>query len=442
MVAHPIYLGKKLMGLEGPSGQRYGLHEVKALGPSSCFRLLFISMVEWPWFDRLSLLAVSSNCIFLALEGPPGSAPSSSDTADLVFTLIFTVELVIKVLAMGFVIDPYSYIRSAWNQLDLLVVVASWLPLLFPALDNFTAMRAFRALRPLRTINRMPGLRRQVDTLLDSLPHLLDVSLLSGFIMVVFGVLSLQLFQGLLRYRCYEPDTTEPIDPLYGVCGRPDISEDGMRGTCDVGQQCNWFGENPAYGTISFDNIFEAWLTVFQCITLEGWIDATYMVKDASGWLSTFFFISVVSFGSFYVLNLFLAVMWHTYEKQPMNQGASSDEVITRRFSSASSERSGSSVSFLHASRSSLRLGVFQVVSSTPFNAVGFLVILVNVFLMTLESHPIDPTLARLLEQSNLVITTLFTLEMALKLFAFGLAGYWEDAYNRFDGFIVVASLV
>ena len=88
-------------------------------------------------------------------------------------------------------------------------------------------MRAVRALRPLRTINRLPGLKRQaavisipllvplllvltplllsiepfirrlaqVDTLLLSLPHLADVGGLSAFIMVVFGVLGLQLFQ-------------------------------------------------------------------------------------------------------------------------------------------------------------------------------------------------------------------------------------------------------
>ena len=82
----------------------------------------------------------------------------------------------------------------------------SWLPLLFPWMDNYTAMRAVRALRPLRTINRLPGMQHQVNTLFASLPHLLDVALLSTFIMVVFGVLGLQLFKGTLRLRwCVRP---------------------------------------------------------------------------------------------------------------------------------------------------------------------------------------------------------------------------------------------
>ena len=80
-----------------------------------------------------------------------------------------------------------------------------------------------RALRPLRTINRLPGMRRQVATLIDAVPHLVDVALLSVFLMVVYGVLGLQLFKGSLRYRCYAPGALTPIDPdgtsgQSGVC--------------------------------------------------------------------------------------------------------------------------------------------------------------------------------------------------------------------------------
>ena len=38
-----------------------------------------------------------------------------------------------------------------------------------------------------------------------------------------------------------------------------------------IGQVCVWYGVNPIYGTVSFDDIGSAWLTIFQCITLEGW---------------------------------------------------------------------------------------------------------------------------------------------------------------------------
>ena len=61
------------------------------------------------------------------------------------------------------------------NVLDGLVVLCSWLPLLIPSLNNVSSIRAARALRPLRAINRLPGLKRQVETVIASLPHLADV---------------------------------------------------------------------------------------------------------------------------------------------------------------------------------------------------------------------------------------------------------------------------
>ena len=39
----------------------------------------------------------------------------------------------------------------------------------------------------------------------------------------------------------------------------------------------NW--EGPNYGITSFDNIGFAMLTVFQCVTMEGWTPILYWVR-------------------------------------------------------------------------------------------------------------------------------------------------------------------
>ena len=64
---------------------------------------------------------------------------------DLLFTLFFTAELLVQSMAMGFMGHEYSYLADAWNRLDCTVVVSSWLPLLFPSLDNYTAIRGTHA---------------------------------------------------------------------------------------------------------------------------------------------------------------------------------------------------------------------------------------------------------------------------------------------------------
>lgn len=68
--------------------------------------------------------------------------------------------------------------------------------------NNLSGIRAMRALRPLRTLNAIPGLRRLVQTLLQSIPLLLDVLALLAWIFAVFGIVALQIFMGRLRGRC------------------------------------------------------------------------------------------------------------------------------------------------------------------------------------------------------------------------------------------------
>ena len=97
-------------------------------------------------------------------------------------------------------------------------MLLAWAELLFPQIRNYSFLRAMRALRPLRAVNRLPGMKRQVNTLLEALPYMLDALLLFAFTMVIFGVLGVQLFKGTLIHRCYEPGAAEPVDPDRGVC--------------------------------------------------------------------------------------------------------------------------------------------------------------------------------------------------------------------------------
>lgn len=71
--------------------------------------------------------------------------------------------------------------------------------------------------------------------------------------------------------------------------------------------------QNPNFGVTSFDNILSAWLTVFQCITLEGWTSVMYDAMDGtSGW-AALYFVLLIFFGGFFLLNLALGVMTEVY---------------------------------------------------------------------------------------------------------------------------------
>ena len=96
---------------------------------------------------------------------------------ELTFNIIFTVEMFMKIVALGFVVGRLTYLRDHWNVLDFIIVTTSWLPILLSLLDieiggNMQAIRAFRLLRPLRAINRFPALRKLVVAIFLAVPQL------------------------------------------------------------------------------------------------------------------------------------------------------------------------------------------------------------------------------------------------------------------------------
>ena len=216
------------------SKKTYASKSCFCLTTNSSLRRVFIDFIEWPWFDRFILLLIVVNCTTLAIQGPPGNkdapiGPENAARMELLFTILFTIEMLSKWIAMGVGFHKSSYVRDWWNLLDMTVVFAGWAPLISIALglgdlENVSAIRSVRALRPLRSVQRLPGLRRQVVTMIDSLPKMADVALLGSFILLVYGVLGVQLFKGTLLYRCY-PMPDDPEEAI--VCTPPEEAELG-----------------------------------------------------------------------------------------------------------------------------------------------------------------------------------------------------------------------
>ncbi|KAH0518503.1 Voltage-dependent N-type calcium channel subunit alpha-1B, partial [Microtus ochrogaster] len=86
---------------------------------------------------------------------------------------------------------------------------------------------------------------------------------------------------------------------------------------CEGDTECREYWPGPNFGITNFDNILFAILTVFQCITMEGWTDILYNTNDAAGntwnWL---YFIPLIIIGSFFMLNLVLGVLSGEFAKE------------------------------------------------------------------------------------------------------------------------------
>ncbi|CBN75915.1 similar to sodium channel, voltage-gated, type IX, alpha isoform 5 [Ectocarpus siliculosus] len=193
------------------------------------------------------------------------------------------------------------------------------------------------------------------------------------------------------------------------------------------------FVEDLAWGYTTFDNIFVAFLTIFQSITLEGWSDILYQVKDCSRpVLADLFFIVLVLWGAFFTLNLLLAVLENNFsqgkEEEEARQAAAAAAAAAAEHRQQEQQADSSIDDVLGASVEEKR-------------SITTLIIL-NTLTLALDHHPMDEEFSTVLDLLNLVFTLCFALEMALKLVALGPRGYAKDKFNLFDGLVVLSSLV
>uniref|UniRef100_A0ACB8ETN5 Sodium channel protein type 4 subunit alpha n=1 Tax=Sphaerodactylus townsendi TaxID=933632 RepID=A0ACB8ETN5_9SAUR len=143
------------------------------------------------------MITILANCVFMTLSDPPTWAKDVEYT----FTGIYTFESMIKILARGFCIDSFTFLRDPWNWLDFSVIVMAYVTE-FVDLGNISALRTFRVLRALKTITVIPGLKTIVGALIQSVKKLADVMILTVFCLAVFALIGLQLFMGNLRQKC------------------------------------------------------------------------------------------------------------------------------------------------------------------------------------------------------------------------------------------------
>jgi hypothetical protein len=303
------------------------------------FRNKIIHLVALnPWFDRIILAVITVNCIFLALDQEVQVVTENGAMIDNVFLIIYTLEMILKIIAQGFVMRPYSYLRDGWNILDFTVVVLGWTALAVEGADNISAIKVIRILRPLRTINQIPKMPSLVATIMKSLPIMFDVMVLFLFMMVMFGTIATQLLGGALEKRC-----TQTLNGVKTIELGPELETIMCRRDQDcidqqpagVSSTCQYHG-NPIDGTFSFDNILLSMMNIFQIITLEGWTDMMYIVRDTE---RTFaydaLFLLCVVLGSFVILNLMVAVqasyLDQAFEEEEQQQKAREEKIELKR---------------------------------------------------------------------------------------------------------------
>ncbi|XP_050746419.1 voltage-dependent calcium channel type A subunit alpha-1 isoform X9 [Drosophila biarmipes] len=286
-------------------------------------------IIEWPPFEYAVLLTIIANCVVLALEehlpgGDKTVLAQKLEKTEAYFLCIFCVEASLKILALGLVLHKHSYLRNIWNIMDFFVVVTGFMtqyPQIGPEVDLRT-LRAIRVLRPLKLVSGIPSLQVVLKSIIKAMAPLLQIGLLVLFAIVIFAIIGLEFYSGALHKTCYsleDPNKLVKEGESETPCNTDNSTEKATGSfVCNNStSMCLEKWEGPNSGITSFDNIGFAMLTVFQCITMEGWTSILYWTNDALGsafnWI---YFVPLIVIGSFFMLNLVLGVLSGEFAKE------------------------------------------------------------------------------------------------------------------------------
>ncbi|GLD45823.1 voltage-dependent L-type calcium channel subunit alpha-1D [Lates japonicus] len=325
-----------------------------------------ISLVEWKPFDIFILLSIFANCVALAIYIPfPGDDSNSTnqelETVEYAFLIIFTIETFLKIIAYGLVMHQNSYVRNGWNMLDFVIVIVGLFSVVLEMITKDADsggqsggkpggfdVKALRAFRVLRPLRLVSGVP-SLQVVLNSIIKAM-VPLLHIALLVLFVII------------------------IYAIIGL-ELFIGKMHATC--------------------------------------YVIKTGKMNDAMGFeLPWVYFVSLVIFGSFFVLNLVLGVLSGEFSKEREKAKARGDFQKLREKQQLEEDLKG----YLD--------WITQAEDIDP------------------ENEEDGDEEGKRNQVANKVLLAMFTLEMLVKMYSLGLQAYFVSLFNRFDCFVVCGGII
>ncbi|CAO2644882.1 Voltage-dependent T-type calcium channel subunit alpha-1G [Lemmus lemmus] len=259
----------------------------------SRFRLLVHHLCTSHYLDLFITGVIGLNVVTMAMEHyqQPQILDEALKICNYIFTVIFVLESVFKLVAFGF----RRFFQDRWNQLDLAIVLLSLMGITLEEIEvnaslpiNPTIIRIMRVLRIARVLKLLKmavGMRALLDTVMQALPQVGNLGLLFMLLFFIFAALGVELFGDL------ECDETHPCEGL------------GRHAT--------------------FRNFGMAFLTLFRVSTGDNW---NGIMKDTlrdcdqestcyNTVISPIYFVSFVLTAQFVLVNVVIAVLMKHLEE-------------------------------------------------------------------------------------------------------------------------------
>jgi voltage-gated sodium channel len=215
-------------------------------------------------FDWIITGVILLQAFALAIEATPALLSMGKDmelfeaeTFRLVQSLVISVFIVEAALRLIAVYPrPQMYFKEPWNCFDFAIIILS----LMPTSGQFsTIARLVRLLRITRLVTKSIELRAIVSTLIRSIPSIFNILILLSILFFIYAIVGYHLFRD--------------VDPQH------------------------------------WSSFPTSLITLFQIITLEGWVNVMQPVLANLGPIYWLYFASFIVIGTFIIINLFISVI-------------------------------------------------------------------------------------------------------------------------------------
>jgi hypothetical protein len=249
-------------------------------------------------------------------------------------------------MAKGLIYSSSSYPRNWENLFDLFLNVSAVVGILLGGEVRIVGVGMM--LRPIQVVTRFKKSKKILRSMWESVYYLKDILLVTMVILFIYSASGVILWRGVIHYRWrYTPQPVNGDWPAIETDSRPCGSRKCTVGYC--GSLYEQYESDPEslnltiignlnrdtrildlqYNQVNFDDIRLASLAVFQCFTVEGWIDLLENYEDAEGSLSAMiFFFSLIFLCSIILMNFVVAILFSNYSNR--EQYNKHDELVIK----------------------------------------------------------------------------------------------------------------
>ena len=430
------------------------------LSQTNKFRIFCMKLMLNKWFDRFILFLILCSTVRLVLDTFVNGYEFvlAFDILDAVFNIIFLLECLIKVCAMGFVVDEGSYLTDNWNRIDIIIVICSAFDFQNLFTKYFTSgrgtssvqflkvIRLLRTLRPLRFISHNVSLKLIITSLFDSILPIVNALFIVIVVYYIFSIVGISLFYSNM-HNCYILNSEGYFDLAIESFNNILLDYEVPDNMVSISNFCSnrYNGIMDTGPAFKFSNIITSFITSYVLSTMEGWPDIMNSYTIYENFYGIYFIVSNLVVAYFF-LNLFTGIMFRYFnESFKREQKIAEDDKKAPKYYDFLAQICNAETHYIvwkKPPKDSYKYILREFADNSYLDNFIMIVIFLNLIFMALNFEGSSAGYNLALTIVNYIFTGIFIIECIIKLLGYGFRAYFHSGWNKFDFFVVCSSLV